>query len=462
MTTMERAAEMARATPSNRNRYVDFLRAASILVVVVGHWLMAAPVMTASGLVVDNLLSHNTWTHYLTWVVQVMPIFFFVGGFANAASWRRARDLGDGYPAWLRARLRRLVLPVLPLLAVWAGGGWLLLRAGVDAGLLGLGSQAALVPVWFLAAYLTVVALTPLTLRVWERYGFASLVVTAALAAAADLSMLAAGIGWAGYLNYLFVWATVHGLGYAWADGRMGKVATRLRASVAGLIATAGLVALGPYPVAMVGLDTMGVTNSQPPKVTLVALAVFQIGLLLALEKPARRFLAGEKPWAATILVNGRIMTIYLWHLTAMVTVIGLAALAGGSGLSINPDTSVWWLTRPLWIGLLALATLPFLLAFGRYERPGSDRRPAPIWWRPILAVVATTAGLALLARYGIADREGLHGIALTLPFAAAVAGGIGGARLWERRRRRPHQSETGKATSQAGSSGPIVSQSAK
>ena len=34
--------EMADATPADRNRAVDALRAASILVVVLGHWLMAA------------------------------------------------------------------------------------------------------------------------------------------------------------------------------------------------------------------------------------------------------------------------------------------------------------------------------------------------------------------------------------------------------------------------------------
>ncbi len=41
--------QMAEQTPESRNRYVDFLRAASIMVVVFGHWLMAAPVITEPG-----------------------------------------------------------------------------------------------------------------------------------------------------------------------------------------------------------------------------------------------------------------------------------------------------------------------------------------------------------------------------------------------------------------------------
>ena len=36
------AKELAAATPEERNRYVDFLRAVSILVVITGHWLVVA------------------------------------------------------------------------------------------------------------------------------------------------------------------------------------------------------------------------------------------------------------------------------------------------------------------------------------------------------------------------------------------------------------------------------------
>ncbi|HSL24886.1 MAG TPA: acyltransferase family protein, partial [Acidimicrobiia bacterium] len=388
MTIWSGALRMAERTTASRNRYVDFLRAASITVVVFGHWLMAAPVFTEQGLEANHLLTRTTWTHYLTWLLQVMPIFFFVGGYANAASWRAARRDAITYGAWLRARLRRLVLPVLPLLMVWTAGTYALLRSGFDPGLLKIASQVALVPVWFLATYVAVATFTPLTLKAWEKWGWASLVVPGLLAALDDLIFLRSGAEWIGYLNYLFVWGTVHSLGYAWADGSLGGVTRRLSASVAGLLATAALVALGPYPVAMVGLDTQGVTNSQPPKITLITLAIFQAGALLALEEPAHRMLARPRVWAATILVNGRIMTLYLWHLTAMVAVIGGSLLLDGWGLRTPVVSAEWWLTRPLWMLVLVLATVPFLLVFGRYERPNPDRRPPPPAWRPLLAVV--------------------------------------------------------------------------
>ena len=35
------AHDMATKTPPDRNRYVDFLRAISILFVILGHWLIA-------------------------------------------------------------------------------------------------------------------------------------------------------------------------------------------------------------------------------------------------------------------------------------------------------------------------------------------------------------------------------------------------------------------------------------
>ena len=38
-----RALWYADRTPESRNRYVDFLRALSILAVVLGHWLISAP-----------------------------------------------------------------------------------------------------------------------------------------------------------------------------------------------------------------------------------------------------------------------------------------------------------------------------------------------------------------------------------------------------------------------------------
>ena len=283
---------LAAETPPERNRVVDALRAGSILVVVFGHWLMAAITVEGGELVPNHLLELAPQTHPLTWVLQVMPIFFFVGGYSNALSWRSARRRGVGYGGWLRARLRRLALPVIPVLLFWTAFGWLALRMGLDWEVLQLASQVALVPTWFLAAYVVIVTIAPPLLALWDRIGLWSVVAGLALAGLCDLLSIAGGVIALGFLNYVFVWGTVHQLGYAWLDGKLDGYAKRIGLMVVGFLATLALVWAGPFPVAMVGLDTAEVTNSYPPRVTLAFLGLFQVGLVLLLEGPMRR-LAG-------------------------------------------------------------------------------------------------------------------------------------------------------------------------
>ena len=77
--------ELATATPPERNRVVDFWRAAAICVVVIGHWLAASIWLQPDGEIA--LLNSLEWVPYagwITWIVQVMPVFFIAGGYANA------------------------------------------------------------------------------------------------------------------------------------------------------------------------------------------------------------------------------------------------------------------------------------------------------------------------------------------------------------------------------------------
>jgi surface polysaccharide O-acyltransferase-like enzyme len=416
---------MADATPADRNRVVDLIRVASILVVVFGHWLMAAITFEDGEIIPGHLLELTDWTHPLTWLFQVMPLFFFVGGYANALSWRSARRRGEQYGAWLRARLRRLALPVVPLLLTWTVGGWIGLRLGLDWEILQLASRVALVPTWFLAAYIVIVTLAPPALSLWDRFGWGTIVAGLGLAAVCDFLSIESGVIWVGFLNYVLVWGTVHQLGYAWVDGRITGVARRAALALIGFSVTLGLVWFGPYPVAMVGLDTAQITNSYPPRVTLAFLGLFQAGLVLLAEPMLERWMQRRSAWAAVVAISARIMTLYLWHLTAMVMVIGLGLVVDGWGFGIEPLTVEWWLTRPIWFLVLLVPTGLLLGIFGRYERPERDPRPAPMWWRPVLAVALICAGLGLLAAIGIADDEGLNGLVLSLPVVGVFIGGV-------------------------------------
>jgi hypothetical protein len=412
---------------------VDLLRVASILVVVFGHWLMAAVTIEGGELTAGHLLILADWTHPLTWVFQVMPVFFLVGGFANGLSWRSAKRNDQSYGGWLRARLRRLIIPVVPLLLVWTFGGWLGLRLGLGWEMLQLASQVALVPTWFLAAYVVIVTLAPVAVWVWDRWGWWSIVVGISLAALCDWLSIGVGVDAVGFLNYVFVWGTVHQLGLAWLDGTLDGLWKRMLMAGVGLLGTLLLVGLGPYPVAMVGLDTTEITNSYPPRVTLAFLGMFQAGIALALEGPLHRLGMRRGVWTVVVGVSARIMTIYLWHLTAMVMVIGVSLMAGGAGLRVAPLTAAWWLTRPLWFLVLGVVTTGMVAVFGRFESPVRDLRPAPPWWRPLLAVVAICAGLGLLAAIGIADTDGLNGLVLSLPIIGVVIGGIARLPGWWR-----------------------------
>ena len=423
-----RAAAAAAQTPESRNRYVDFLRALSIGAVVLGHWIQAAPYTGGGEITLSNALEYQPWTRWLTWVFQVMPVFFLVGGYSNGVSWQSASGKGKTYAEWLEARLRRLLGPVLALLAVWVLLGVGMGVGGVDAGLVGGLSQMALIPTWFLAVYIMVVLLVPLTYAAWRRYGLWSFWALVAAAIVDDVLFLAADLTVVGWANYAFIWVAVHQLGYAWRDGHAAGLRRGVAWAALGAVALVGMVMFGPYPVSMVSVPGDEISNSLPPKLPMLALALVHTGLLLSIEGPMRRWLDRAVPWTATVLVNGMIMTIFLWHLTAATLVVGVALLLGDVGLGVDPATGLWWALRPLWLAVYALALVPCALAFGRLERSGRGGRSRPGWLLAGGAVVAC-AGLALLALGGIAaDGAGPLGLrlwVLALPFVGAALAGV-------------------------------------
>jgi len=397
------AKSMATQTPEERNRYVDFLRAVSILMVITGHWLIVALQYKDGTLIPGDLLVMQPQTQWLTWVFQVMPIFFIVGGYANAVSLESARRKEIGYAGWLAGRLHRLVTPLLALLLGWTLLAIVLRIAGVSGDVIRLASRAALIPTWFLAIYTMIVVLAPATYIAWRRWGFASFWAFVAIAAIVDFVFFAADIRWAGWSNYFWVWLAVHHLGYAWRDGRMGSPGRLFIYSILGFSALWLLIFKGPYPFAMVGSPDEGLSNTLPPKITLLALGITQFGLLLAIEAPMRRMLSGVRLWAATVLINSMIMTVYLWHLTVMVVLVALAFLAGGLGLGLDPGSAEWWATRPIWIGVLFAALLPVTLLLSTFERrPRAADASTPAAARMVGGAMLLCLGVALLALFGL------------------------------------------------------------
>lgn len=396
------ASNMAAKTPPERNRYVDFLRAVSILFVVIGHWLIATAWYVDGQLTPGHLLKTHPQYQWLTWLFQVMPIFFIVGGYSNAVSLESADRKGQGYADWLAARLHRLVTPLLLLIITWGLVAGVMKLMDVRPEVIVFTSQAALIPTWFLSIYITLVLLAPVAYKFWCKYGFGSFWILAAMAAVVDALFFGADVRWPGWSNYFWVWLAVHQLGFAWRDGRMGSVGKLLVYSLLGFTALYSLVRWGPYPLAMVGSPDEGVSNTLPPKITLLALGVFQFGLLLSLEGPMRRTLSSLRLWTATVLINSMIMTIYLWHITIMVVLGSVLYLTGGFGFGIEPGTNEWWLTRPVWIVVLAVLLVPVALPLSALERRGRNpETPVPSATRQVAGAILVCLGIALLAMWG-------------------------------------------------------------
>lgn len=434
-----KAREMAELASPTRNRWVDFLRAMSIMAVVVGHWLVAAPYVDASGAVQGgHLLGILPWTQWLTWGFQVMPIFFLVGGFSNGVTW--AAQLRDGKPFsdWFASRLQRLINPVFPVLLAWALFAFFGTQAGVSREIVKMATFLALIPVWFLAVYLLVTALVPWTWRLWKAAGLWSFAALVAGAVLVDWLTLTRGVPYVNFANFLFVWVGVHQLGYAWVEGRFDRLWKPLLLLAGGLAALLGLSVYGPYPIAMIGVPGAEITNSMPPTIALLALGVAQAGLVIALEGPGRRMLENARAWTATVLLNGMIMSVYLWHLTAFVLVMVAAWLLGGLGLRVEPGSGEWWLTRPVWFALYIAVLLPIVGVFHRYERgfgPARDGRPVP-HWRLLLGLLLICTGLAMTAAISIASPAGVTGVRLwvvALPFIGAALVGFGPVYRWVR-----------------------------
>lgn len=378
------ASELAAATPPERNRYADFLRAASIMFVIIGHWLITTAHYDADTGSLTPILALDVlpWTNWLTWVFQVMPIFFIVGGYSNAISLEGARKKNASYAQWLAGRLHRLLTPLMLLVFTWAGIALALNLWGVEPDTITFLSRSALVPTWFLAIYTMIVLLAPATYRLWQRWGYRSLAGYILLAIAVDIAFFQLDLHWLGWTNYFWVWLAMHHLGFAWRDGRIGSPALLLALAVMSFATLVALILPGPYPIAMAGSPGDEISNTLPPKITLLALGLAQFGVLLSIEKPVQRLLERLRLWTAVVIVNTMIMTIYLWHMTVLLLVLASSYYMQGFGMTAVPGTAQWWWTRPVWLLALAALLVPFALTLSPLERISGarDTEPPPAW----------------------------------------------------------------------------------
>ncbi|WKX12537.1 acyltransferase [Streptomyces sp. NL15-2K] len=444
-----------------RDRYVDFLRAWAIGLVVFGHWLITALEHGPGGEIdAPELLAVVPWTQWLTLAFQVMPLFFLAGGYAAAGSWARERAAGGTAAGWVGRRALRLLLPTGVYSGLVLAAVGVCAAVGVDADTLALVGWALAMQFWFLPVYLLLSALTPPLHAAHRRWGPRVPVVMGAVALGADALVVAGQVPYLGLLNYVLVWGVAYQLGFCWRDGLLGgRRAVPAVLAAAGGVAFALLVWLGPFPVSLILVTGQDPSNTNPPSAAMLAWAVAQVGLCLLVAPGVRQALERERVWRVVRPVGGASMTLYLWH---MVPVLVVAAAFYLTGLAPEPrfGSVAWWGMRVPWLLVLGVVLAGVVWALRPVERGlavvheavvheavGHERRMRPgvglpPAWALWLGLASGTGALSRFAVQGFAP-EGRFPVLPALGLAVGLASVLLSGR-WRAGVRRPRRPEEG------------------
>jgi peptidoglycan/LPS O-acetylase OafA/YrhL len=342
-----------------RNRYLDLLRAAAIVRVVVYH-LFGWP--------------------WLSLLLPAMGVMFALAGSLTAASLDR-RAAGPV----IASRLRRLLPPLwaLAVLAVpvmlvtgWTredDGAHPFSVARLAFWILPLGdppgSDRAVdvwAPLWYLRAYVWFVLLSPLLYAAWKRIGWAAVAAPVLVMLALDLTGLdLTGLGlpetadaalW-DFVTYGACWIA----GFAHHDGRLARLRPARLVPAVVVLGAAALYWLRGHP-GEDGYDLNEVAESQ-------ALWSLAFVLLVLRWRPPMGWLARARPLDRLVtLLNVRAVTVYLWHNLAIAAVWPVLTLVALDDLG-RWDVPVDLLTAMLFTGAA-------VLAFGWVEDVAARRRP--------------------------------------------------------------------------------------
>lgn len=362
-------------TASPRDRTVDAARAAAIVGVVAGHWLVTGLVPGPDGVTTASPLSAMPALAPTSWLLQTLGLLFFAGGYAAARGPARRPGTRSGIVRLVRAALVMLAGLALVL---FAGAAW-----GLPAATLRTIAGLVVSPLWFLAPYLGLRAAGRPLRRLVRRVGVLAVLPPIATVAAGDLGLLP------GPIVLPAAWAVPWLLGMALAardegrtlratgkppnpdapartvslDGRgpAGVPAPGIGGWVGaalvcnGAVVLAALVLFAGYPVSAVGVPGQGRSNLDPPSLAAVALAVTQIGVFLMVRGPIARLLRHDRAWRPVAALNRVAVPVYLGHLSVLLAVAGAAALLDPAmpGLLTAPDNAGWVWLRLAWLPVL-------------------------------------------------------------------------------------------------------------
>jgi len=384
------APVVARPATAGRDTAVDVARAACLVVVVALHAMMVG-VSESHGIpAFENAMVRWEWFPALTWVVQVMPLFFILGGFSSFLDWSRRRAAGENAGAYVVRRMRRLLVPAVA--AVTATGVFVaaLAVAGVAPEVVTAAGFHSSQPLWFLGVYILCTALVPTAVAAHQRAPGLTLGVLASTVLLVDLARAATGEEAIGFANLLFVWLLVQQLGFFIADGSVSRLgAARVGAVLIGALVVLGIVVSTGFWSA----DLFHALN--PPTGALVLLGVAQLCAFHLLRPRLRALHARPLVQAAVAAIGSRAMTVYAWHMPVMIALAGLVLLLPGE--PAVPLSLEWWLSRPMWLVAVAVAVAAVAGIAGRLERRPAGVLPRAVGTPATALIVAVGAGSVLV-----------------------------------------------------------------
>ena len=401
------AAELEAVTPADRDRAIDVIRIVALVGVVAGHTIMATSIIVDGVFHWDNLLTTSVVFQALTWVFQIMPLFFFAGVAACVGSYRpggqersdRGINTGQSWGGWLLKRCTRLYRPVFYYLAFWAValvGLRHVLPVHTYEPVAGISIQL----LWFLGAYVLVLAAVPLMAYLTSLPRLVGAVATTYGVIAVVDVIRVTDTGWAAlsYVNFV-AWLIPGMFGVAY---RRGLLSTRaaLGLALAMLGVNVALHWFGPYQLSLVGIDAEGLRNMTPPSLLLAGHAIMLCAFAIAAAPAITRWAARPRIWRLAVIGNSGAMTLYLWHMPLL---LGMHLVFDGLGLPRFPGQPHFVVLSVVQVAVMAVLMAGTFVAL----RP-LENNPLPLWdggyvARPGLrsfavGVLLCVAGVATLA----------------------------------------------------------------
>lgn len=395
-----------------RDAAVDLVKAVCLLIVVGLHSMMAGVTVGAEGLVVRNALAGHPIFAWATWAVQIMPLFFLLGGFSSLTQWRRMKADGATAGDYIRQRVQRLAHPALLPFVIIGGALAAFALAGTPNEIVrNVGFQIGQ-PMWFLAVYLGCAGFVPLMSKLHDAAPRLTIFALPTLAILVDTAVQITRIEMIGALNLLFVWLFVQQLGFWYADGFFLRRNRWLMLALA--VASFGVLLVLTL---VVGYSTDMYENLNPPNLCILVIGLGQLFLFTFLHPWLDKVAQRDVLKRAASAINSHSMTIYLWHVPVVV-LVALTTMTVRLPLP-EPLSQDWWETRPLFLAAIAVGLIPVVWLVAYYDKSRRWETPPPT--TPLVAaikVITAVAGVVVILVLGFSSLPAV-GIALALLIVA-------------------------------------------